>query len=151
MSERKYYCYCDSNCKFETMTKEQILAAIAQAAETGLVVDPDAGFIAKVKEQNAAGNVTFWVGTQAQYNALTSTEVNCLYIITDDNTEAELNELLAEIQKFYDKADDALPRTGGTMSGALTVNGVILTEGVDYGTELPAAGTKGRLFFKVVE
>lgn len=44
MSGRKYYCYCDSNCKFETMTKEQILSAIAQAAAGGdevVLVDSD--------------------------------------------------------------------------------------------------------------
>ena len=41
---RKYYCICESNCKFETMTKEQILAAIAQAVETGSVGDVDTGF-----------------------------------------------------------------------------------------------------------
>ncbi len=89
MSERKYYCTCDSNCKFETMTKEQILAAIAQAVETGSVGDCDTGFITKVKEQNAGGSVTFWVGTQAQYNALDNKATNCMYIITDDTTTAD--------------------------------------------------------------
>ena len=47
----------------------------------------------------------------------------------------------------------AVPSTGGTMSGNLTMNGgnIVLKEGVNYGTELPAAGTNGRVFFKVVE
>lgn len=39
----------------------------------------------------------------------------------------------------------ALPTDGGTLTGPL-----VLTEGVHYGTELPEAGTPGRLFFKVV-
>lgn len=89
MSGRKYFCFCESNCKFETMTKEQILAAIAQAAETGLTIDEDAAFITKVKEMNAGGMVTFWVGTQAQYNALESVDKNCLYIITDKQSNGD--------------------------------------------------------------
>ena len=44
----------------------------------------------------------------------------------------------------------AVNKNGDTMIGILTVNGLILTEGVDYGSELPEAGTKGRLFFKKV-
>lgn len=46
----------------------------------------------------------------------------------------------------------ALPTKGGTMTGNLAMNGghIILKEGVNYGTSLPAAGTKGRVFFKVV-
>ncbi len=47
----------------------------------------------------------------------------------------------------------AVPTTGGTMSGNLKMNGgnILLLEGINYGKTLPAAGTKGRIFFKVVE
>ncbi len=47
----------------------------------------------------------------------------------------------------------ALPASGGYMTGTLTMNGgnLVLKEGVNYGTSLPQAGTKGRVFFKVVE
>lgn len=47
----------------------------------------------------------------------------------------------------------ALPTTGGTMTGSLTFDGgyIILKEGMNYGTQLPAPGVKGRIFFKVVE
>jgi hypothetical protein len=48
-----------------------------------MVIDEDAAFITKVKESNAGGMLSFWVGTQAQYNALASIDKNCLYIITD--------------------------------------------------------------------
>ena len=90
---RKYYCFCEANCRFETMSKEQILAAIAQAAETGLVFDTDAAFITKVKESNAGGFITFWVGTQAQYNAHVARDgkdPNCFYMFTDYDATAEL-------------------------------------------------------------
>jgi hypothetical protein len=46
----------------------------------------------------------------------------------------------------------AVPTKGGTMTGNLSFNGghIILKEGVNYGTTLPTAGSKGRVFFKVV-
>lgn len=103
MSEKKYYCYCSSNCRYETMTKEQILAAIAQA--TGVVdIDPDAGFVAKVKETNSGQYVTFWVGTQAQYNAIGEKATNCLYIITDDTSKADFEKAVARAISESEKA-----------------------------------------------
>lgn len=101
MSEgKKYYCFCGSNCKYETMTKEQILAAITQAVETGSVGDCDTGFITKVKETNKGGYVTFWVGTRAQYNALESKAENCIYIMTDDTTGEDIYRALADNQDY---------------------------------------------------
>lgn len=106
---RKYYCLCDSNCKFETMTKEQILSAIAQAVETGSVGDCDAGFISKVKEKNGGNYVSLWVGTQAQYNSIATPEQNCLYIITDDTKGDELiNTVSAEMERAIETANNAV-------------------------------------------
>jgi hypothetical protein len=106
--EKKYYCFCSSNCKYETMTKEQILAAIAQA--TGVTnVDPDAGFISKVKETNGGQYVTFWVGTQAQYNAIGTKETNCLYIITDETSREDFNRTMAGL---YAKCEQAIALAG---------------------------------------
>ena len=93
---KKYYCFCGSNCKYETMTKEQILAAITQAVETGKIHDVDTGFVTKVKETNGGKAVTFWVGTQAQYNAIENKELNCMYIITDDTKFEDLEKSVAE-------------------------------------------------------
>lgn len=104
MSERKYYCYCDSNCKFETMTKEQILAAIANAISTGSVGDCDTGFVTKIKETNSGSYVTFWVGTQAQYNAIATKEQNCMYIITDDTQGADIAKALAAATQAANEA-----------------------------------------------
>ena len=101
--EKKYYCFCDCKGKYETMTKEQILTAIAQA--TGVdEVDPDAGFITKVKEKNGGNYVTFWVGTRAQFNAIESKETNCMYIISDDTTSADL---LRTVEQMRDDCNEA--------------------------------------------
>lgn len=130
---RKYYCYCDSNCKFETMTKEQILAAIEQAARwdtgvrmvdsntnkryalyvsdgklmmresdgseqgSGLDFDVDAAIITKVKETNTGGFITFWVGTQAEYNAIANHDPRCYYHITDSTRDAGILRALEEV------------------------------------------------------
>lgn len=49
--ERRYYVICEYNCKFESMTKEQIIAAIEEA--TGNVpTHIDDAFITKLKEIN---------------------------------------------------------------------------------------------------
>ena len=42
-------------------------------------------------------------------------------------------------------------KSGDTMTGRLGLNGVTLTEGVDFGTSLPAPGLPGRLLFLKAE
>lgn len=67
--EKTYYVFCSDDCKYEGMTKEQIIAAIAEA--TGATpTDIDSAFITKIKEQNKNGALTFWFGTESEYNAL---------------------------------------------------------------------------------
>lgn len=60
-------------------------------------------------------------------------------------TKAELSHAIDMINYVSQVAHAALPQAGGTLTGPL-----ILTEGVHYGTYLPAAGNKGRFFFKKV-
>lgn len=89
-NEQKFYVFCGNNCKYEAMTKEQILTAITQAVETGEIKDVDTGFITRIVEQNKGVALYFWVGTQAEYNALETKADDCRYIITDDTTKEEL-------------------------------------------------------------
>lgn len=63
----------------------------------------------------------------------------------DAPTKAELAYAISMINYVSQVAHAALPQAGGTLTGPL-----ILTEGVHYGTYLPAAGNKGRFFFKKV-
>lgn len=97
--ERNYYVLCENNCKFPAMTKEQILTAIEQAINNGEIKDVDAGFVTKIKEQNANVGLSFWVGSQTEYNALTEKVNNCFYIITDDTASADIDEKISEIDQ----------------------------------------------------
>lgn len=54
-------------------------------------------------------------------------------------------------KKAYIQNEAALRTSGGVMTGTLTVNGIILTEGVDYGDTLPETGVTGQLFFLAAE
>ena len=46
------------------------------------------GYIESLKEMNTGGKFSFWVGTQAEYDALSDKVDNCFYLITD-GTDAE--------------------------------------------------------------
>lgn len=94
MSNVPVYVICDKNCKFEGMTKEQILTAIAQAVETGEIGDINTGFVQTIKTVNGVG-LKFFVGTQNAYDALSDSDKENLFaLITDDTSSAELLEYL---------------------------------------------------------
>lgn len=61
------------------------------------------------------------------------------------SVEEDIVALTTEVQSASEKANAALPKTGGTLTGPL-----VLTEGEHYGDELPEPGTVGRIFFKKV-
>lgn len=97
MSDRKYYVICENNCKFESMTKEQIYTAIEQAVTTGTITNVDTGFVSRIKEKNKGAKLAFWVGSNAEYNALTEKDNNCFYILTDDPTAETLANIEAAV------------------------------------------------------
>lgn len=103
MADRKYYCYCEQGCKYETMSKEQILAAITQAVENGTVGNCDTGFIQTIKTVNGKP-LRFFVGAQYEYEALTAEEKENLYaIITNDATEDGILEAIENLEKEYEE------------------------------------------------
>ena len=102
------YVICDQNCKFEGMTKEQILTAIVQAVENGTIGDIDTGFITTIKTINGTP-LKFFVGEQAAYDALTDEEKNNLFaIITNDTTKAGIIATIEELQTNYKELRDGL-------------------------------------------
>jgi hypothetical protein len=103
------------------MTKEQIVDALAAAATTayvkdgclyieaggGVNVEEDAAFITQIKESNAGGNVSVWVGTEAEFNAIAPAvkadsfvaridENGKVYICTNDSLTELLKKTLHE-------------------------------------------------------
>ena len=95
MADKKYYVLCGSNCKYESMTKEQIIAAIAEA--TGkTATDVDAAFITKIKDINKGAAVQIWLGTTAEYKAISNKRSDVFYIKTDDSTLADIENYFAQ-------------------------------------------------------
>lgn len=107
-NERNYYVLSENNCKFESFTKEQILSAIQQAVNSGEIKNVDTGFVTKIKEQNKNAGLMFWVGTQAEYNALENKKNNCLYIITDDRRNESIDLIWNNLRQLNDIADGAM-------------------------------------------
>lgn len=117
--ERNYYVICENNCKFPAMTKEQTLTAIKQAVETGEIQNVDAGFVTKLQEQNTRSGLSFWLGTQAEYNAIAEPVKDCFYIITDDNADDALFETIERLREDVSAAvaavDEKLSATNAVL------------------------------------
>ena len=118
MADRKYYVMCDSGCKFESMTKEQILSAIMQAVNEGVIADIDAGFITTIKTINGHG-LKFFVGPQSEFEALDADEKKDLFaIITNDTTK---ESLLAAIEELNNKEANLESDLAKVLSGETLV------------------------------
>lgn len=84
MAEKKYYVICADDCLYEGMTKEQTIAAIAEATgNTPTRVDE--AFITKIQELNKNKNLSFWYGTEAEFNALGVTAEKMYIKVGTDN------------------------------------------------------------------
>lgn len=98
------------------LTEEQIITLITNIVNTGSVGDIDTGFVTSLVEQNKHKALKFWVGTQAEYDAVQTKIANTFYIITDDrfreDVQTALNSLQAQInnivQTNYDTEITAL-------------------------------------------
>lgn len=144
MSERNYYVICDDNCRFPSMTKEQILAAITQAVEGHEIADVDTGFVTTLKEQNANTGLRFWVGTTAQYNALASKERNVLYILTDETPEEAYAEEFAEFNERLQPLE-----TQAAKKGAIIYTGANIPYGDPLQSEAEIGDLSGYTLVKV--
>lgn len=115
MAERKYYVFCDDNCKFETMSKEQILAAIDAAINKGIeAITDDGAFYEAVQETNHGRYIKFWIGTQAEYNALSNPDTNVLYIISD---ETSVDDIMNDIQQLQSAVQNTAEKFADVESG----------------------------------
>ena len=106
MATPTVYVICDKNCKFEGMTKEQILTAITQAVNNGSIGNIDTGFITTVKTITGTP-LKFFVGEQSEYEALTESDRKNLFaIITNDATKYGLLKALEETQTELEELQD---------------------------------------------
>lgn len=66
------YAFCDNNCKHLVYTREEVLSLLQQAINDGSLKNIDADFAAvkRVVDGNAGSDITFWTGTEAEFNAL---------------------------------------------------------------------------------
>lgn len=117
--ERKYFVLCADNCKFESMTKEQIIAAIAEA--TGKTpTDIDSAFISKIKEINKGATVQLWLGTTAEYNAIAEKRSDVIYIKTDDTR-------IDDIEKNVEANTENIDKIGTDLSALAADTGITKT------------------------
>ena len=104
----KKYCYCENNCRYETLSKEEILAAIAQAVATGKIGECDTGFITTIKTINGQP-LKFFVGDQNEYTDLSEEQKENLFaIITNDTTKEGITKALGELQTNYKELSEGL-------------------------------------------
>lgn len=115
-----YNVFNSDDCVVESMTKEQIYELIANSIAQGELagVDPEKPFITKIKEQNKGVPLKFWLGTQAEYNAIEEKEENCFYIITDSTVQEDIENSLAELQTSNANIVDTLKTYNGLLNFA---------------------------------
>lgn len=151
MATPKVYVICDQNCKFESMTKEQILAAIMQAVNEGTIGDIDAGFITTVKTINGLP-LRFFYGEQAAYDELSDDEKDGLFaIITNDTFKQGINEAIEKLQEKHKEQFE------GLVSGTFVVKKAdeakaaktatkLSNNGFEFGRALVAKPTSEKLY-----
>lgn len=94
----KFYVVKGDKTLVEGMTKEQTLAAITQAVEEHEIHDVDTGFVTTLKETNRNRPLKFWVGKQAEYNAIQTPDEDTFYIISDSTYKEDIDESIADLQ-----------------------------------------------------
>ena len=138
------YALSESNCRWETMTREQIIAAIAEA--TGATVtNVDDAFITKIKEQNNGNSMRIWAGTEAEYNTIVANgakDANTIYFLkTNNDVVLNYGVGIASIvqtktsNESYGENVITVTYTNGLTTDFVIKNGGKPEKGVDYWTE----------------
>ena len=97
----------EDGVRVEGLTKEQVYELI-QGTTGKVPAGVDEGFITKLKEQRAQADVSIWVGSNAEYNALETKDDNVLYVVTDDPFFQELDERMKAIEDSIATIDPTL-------------------------------------------
>lgn len=105
MANRNFYVLCDDNCRFPSMTKDEIFTAIQSAVEQHGTRTLTIDVLTGLKEVNKNEVISLWIGTQAEFNAIQSPSENTMYLISDHNaikaqTMAALQEMFTRIEEL---------------------------------------------------
>lgn len=119
----------------------QFQDAAIQAAETATEANEEAQVaaqtareaigqvVSRVVEHNGGNYVTFWVGTTAEYETIETKETNCLYILTDDTTSADLLAAVTEMQQdCYHSAAAATAAAASAAAAAASAKGIDVSD-----------------------
>lgn len=111
------YAIGKDNNYFETMTKEQIIAAIQTAAAGGSLEGfNNCAFVSCIKEINKNSSFSVWIGTKAEYNAIAEPAKNVLYLFTDDPLREDLPNAVDEIKAEINKSNNLIAEHDLTIS-----------------------------------
>lgn len=107
MSDFKVYGFCNANCKWEVPTTEQLYSILQQLMESGSLAgcDPALSPVVKlIQEQHGGKQLSLWMGTEAEYNALEPQPVASLVMLrTDANGRLYLCTDDSTMQGWYNK------------------------------------------------
>ena len=132
----KVYAICDANCRWETLTREQILTAITQAVSTGEVSDVDTGFVQTIKTINGIG-LKFFVGEQSEYDALSEEDKQNLFaIITNDVSK---DTVLAAVNELSNEVTELATSYLGILNGAIMVGHAANAENASHAIQAETA------------
>lgn len=134
------YAMCANNCKYETYTREQIATILQQLIDGGSLagIDPTLSpIVALVRETKSNADLSFWLGTEAEYNALDPAPDAALfmgrvgadgkiYFCTDDTTLQGWYDNIVQDAKTV--VDEAIAASGITLdcvplNGSLPMTG----------------------------
>ena len=124
--DNKVYVLDDGANKHEGMTKSEIMDTIVEMMETGQVTGGI--YIDAVKEQNAGESLKFWVGTQAQYEALPEIDPYIDYKITDANTLQEIDAALTQLKEQLTSGAFKVKSTYTADDVKTSINGKAISE-----------------------
>ena len=139
-SEIEAHGFCESDCKRPVYTKEQTLALLQAAIDNGSLASCTGNVIvSQVQETKANAVLKFWVGTEAEYNAVTNKDPNTYYIKTDDTTIADLSAAVAALQA--DGSITTAKLANGAITAAKLADGAVTATKLASGATTPADGS----------
>ena len=136
----------DANDAYNLAESANTAAATAQSTANTAKTNAATAQTAAEKAQSTADTAKANAAT-AQSTANTAKANAATAQSTADTAKTNAATAQSTANTANTTAKAALPKSGGTMTGAVTTKGINLTSGTDYGTSLPSTATKGKLFF----